>query len=82
MPPLGSPWDQSELKVLHDDGDHVVIGITVSAPDDVGDDDRFALQFETSGGRVLRLRLPAEQLTALGECCLRLAEARRCVGSS
>jgi hypothetical protein len=78
-----NPWDDGAQQVrhLHDEGDHVVIGITVSAPE-AGDDDRFSLCFEIAGSRTLRLRLPSEQLVALGECCLRLAEARRHVGAS
>jgi hypothetical protein len=79
---MSSPWDQGEMiRTSRDEGDHVVTGITVSAPahDDPDGDDRFALAFATSDGRTLRLRLPADQLVALGECCLRLAEARRSV---
>jgi hypothetical protein len=76
---LGSPWDQGEVRLLHDDGDHVVIGIAVLAPEGSTDDDRFALQFETSAGRILRLRLPDDQLIRLGTLLLQLAEARRSV---
>jgi hypothetical protein len=77
--PLGSPWDQGELKVLRDE-EHCVVGVTVTAPAD--GDPRFAIGFQTSSGRTLRVRLPNEQLIELAETLLRVAEARRCVDAS
>jgi hypothetical protein len=76
---MPNPWDQTEqVRLLHDDGDHVVTAISVLAPEGSTDDDsRFALQFETSAGRILRLRLPDDQLVRLGTLLLQLAEARR-----
>jgi hypothetical protein len=79
---MGSPWDQSEVRLLRDDGDHVVTAISVLGPEGSTDDDRFALQFETSGGRILRLRLPDDQLVRLGTLLLQLAQAQRSVGTS
>jgi hypothetical protein len=77
--PLGSPWDQQEVRLLRDEGDHAVVGVAVHAPPEDDPDDRFALAFETSDHRTLRLRLPGDQLVALGETLLRLAQARRCL---
>jgi hypothetical protein len=70
---LGSPWDQSELKVLRDE-EHCVVGVTVTAPAD--GDPRFAIGFRTSTGRTLRVRLPNEQLIELAETLLRIAGRR------
>jgi hypothetical protein len=73
-------WDQHEqVRLLKDDGDHVVVGIAVLAPEGPTDDDRFQIQFESSAGRILRLRLPDDQLVRLGTLLLQLAEARRSV---
>jgi hypothetical protein len=77
---LGSPWDQGEVRLLKDSGDHLVTGIAVLSPRD--DDPRFALQFETSAGRVLRLRLPDDRLVQLGTLLLQLAQAQRRVRST
>jgi hypothetical protein len=77
-----NPWDGcgQQVRLLRDGGEHVVTGIDVfMPPDDDPDDDRFAIGFQTATGRTLRVRLPGEQLVALGETLLRLAEARRCL---
>jgi hypothetical protein len=76
-----NPWDGREQKVrlLRDGGEHVVIGVEVLTPPDDLDDDRFAIGFHTATGGTLRVRLPGEQLVALGETLLRLADARRCL---
>jgi hypothetical protein len=81
-----NPWDSHEVTVLRsgdhlpptsDGGEHPIIGIHVYAPDDDPDDDRFAIGFQTATGRTLRVRMPGEQLVALGKVLLDLAEERR-----
>jgi hypothetical protein len=77
-----SPWDDQEqanqIQVIRDEGEHIVVGISVTTPRDADSDDcRFGLEFRTAGGRTLRLRLPVEQLAALGHVLLDLAELRR-----
>jgi hypothetical protein len=76
-----NPWDGCghEIRLRRDGGEHVVVGIEVFTPDDDPDDDRFAIGFHTATGGTLRVRLPGEQLVALGETLLRLADARRCL---
>jgi hypothetical protein len=77
-----NPWDgcEQEGRLLRDGGEHVVIGIDVlTPPDDDPDDDRFAIGFRTATGRILRVRMPGDQLVPLGELLLRLADARRCL---
>jgi hypothetical protein len=78
--PLGSPWDQHEIRLLRDDGTHLIDRVAVLAPPDDDSDDRFALQFE-SAGRILRVRLPISEMVRLGELLLHLAQAQRHVGS-
>jgi hypothetical protein len=74
-----NPWDDQEqaIKLVRDEGEHIVSGIAVTTPDEDADDLRFGLEFTTTGGRCLRLRLPVSQLAALGSCLLDLAERRR-----
>jgi hypothetical protein len=77
-----NPWDGGErqVRLLRDEGEHLIIGIDVFTPrDNDPDDDRFSIGFQTATGRTLRVRLPGEQLVALGETLLRLADARRCL---
>jgi hypothetical protein len=76
---MPTPWDgcEHEIRLLRDE-EHLIIGIDVfTSPDDDPDDDRFAIGFRTATGRTLRVRLPGDQLVALGETLLRLAHARR-----
>jgi hypothetical protein len=49
-------------------------------PADDPDDDRFGVGFVTSTGRCLRVRLPGDQLEALGELLLGLVRERRLHG--
>jgi hypothetical protein len=44
------------------------------------DDDRFSIGFQTATGRTLRVRIPGDQLAALGRVLLDLAEERRLHG--
>jgi hypothetical protein len=75
-----NPWDGCghEIRLLRDGGEHVVIGIEVfTPPADDSDDDRFSIGFQTATGGTLRVRLPGEQLAALGKVLLNLVEERR-----
>ena len=74
----------SALRLLADDlaarvedghEEHVIVGVTVYPAEG-----RFALGFETEGGRTLRLRMPWDRLEALGKALLDLAEERRLAG--
>jgi hypothetical protein len=76
---LGSPWDQQEIRLLRDDGEREIVGIDVRMSDDPSDD-RFAIGFQTSDGRTLQVRMPADQLVRLGTLLLRLAEEQPPVG--
>jgi hypothetical protein len=73
-----NPWNDQEQAIrLRDGGEHIVSALSVYTPDEDADDGRFGLMFETTGGRTLRVRLPVEQLAALGQVLLDLAERRR-----
>jgi hypothetical protein len=62
---LRSPDD---LPVPSDGGEHPIVGIHVyMPPNDDPDDDRFSNGFVTATGRTLRVRLPGDQLAALGK---------------
>jgi hypothetical protein len=66
---LMNPWDDQEqanqIRLVRDEGEHIVVGISVTTPRDADSDDcRFGLEFTTAGGRCLRVRLPVEQLAA------------------
>jgi hypothetical protein len=90
---LETPWDgcqreqvtlvrsADQLPPTSDGGEHPVIGIHVYMPpaDDPADD-RFSIGFQTLAGRCLRVRLPADQLAALGRVLLELAGERRLHG--
>jgi hypothetical protein len=71
-----SPWDggNHEVQVLRAE-EHCIVGVYVSPPAS-GDDDRFAIEFRTDGGRTLRVRLPGDHLEALGQVLLDLAKER------
>jgi hypothetical protein len=73
-----NPWDAAarDVTVLRSE-EHNIIGLSVSPP--VGDDDRFSITFETSDRRSLRVRLPGDQLQALGLVLLDLANERQVV---
>ena len=62
-------------------GEHTIVGIQIDLPPAADpDDDRFSIDFQTEEGRVLRVRLPADQLAALGQCLLDAAAERRAHG--
>jgi hypothetical protein len=78
-PDMLNPWDGNGQRIeLVQDTTHEIVGIQVYTPDDP-DDDRFSIGFRTADGRTLKVRLPGDQLTELGNVLLRLAEARRCL---
>ena len=54
------------------DGEHTIIRIDVS-----DDGPRFALTFTCLSGKSLRVRLPSDQLQALADVLLELAQVRR-----
>jgi hypothetical protein len=64
-----------ELPALSDGGEHPVVGIHVYMPDD-----HFSVGFVTVTGRCLRVRMPSDQLVALGKVLLELAAERRAAG--
>jgi hypothetical protein len=67
-----------QLPPTSDGGEHPVIGIHVyMPPNDDPADDRFSIGFQTATGRTLRVRLPRDQLEALGRVLLDLAAERR-----
>ena len=84
-----NPWDgcqheqvklvrsRDQLPPTSDGGEHPIIGIHVYAPADDPDDDRFSIGFQTATGRTLRVRMPGDQLAALGKVLLDLAKERR-----
>jgi len=58
--------------------EHEIVGVHVSLPPNDDDDDpRFAIDFVTVTGRTLRVRLPADQLEAIGRVLLDMAGERR-----
>jgi hypothetical protein len=70
-----NPWDAAarDVTVLRSE-EHNIIGVNVSPP--VGDDDRFSIEFRTTGDRVLRVRLPGHVLIDLARVLTELAEER------
>jgi hypothetical protein len=70
-----NPWDAAarDVTVLRGE-EHNIIGVHVSPP--AGDDDRFSIEFRTTGDRVLRVRLPGDQLQSLARVLTELAEER------
>jgi hypothetical protein len=69
------------LPPVSDGGEHTIVGIHVYLPPaDDPDDDRFAIGFQTATGRCLRVRMPRDQLEALGRVLLDLAQERRLHG--
>jgi hypothetical protein len=83
------PWDGCERQQVRlvrlrdhlppttDGGEHPIVNVHVYMPPDGDpDDDRFAIGFQTATGRTLRVRLPADQLAALGKVLLGLAQER------
>lgn len=67
----------AELPETSDGAEHCVVGIHVCLPPaDDPDDPRFAIGFETASGRVLRVRLPVDELQALGRMLLELEDER------
>ena len=87
---MEAPWDGCQheqvtllrsadaLPPTSDGGEHVVTGIHIFMGDP--DDPRFAIGFQTLAGRCLRVRLPADQLEAIGRVLLELAGERRLHG--
>jgi hypothetical protein len=73
---MTSPWDATAntVQVLRGE-EHNIVSVSCSPP--VGDEDRFSIVFETSDRRSLRLRLPGNQLEALGRVLLDLANERQ-----
>jgi hypothetical protein len=59
----------------HAGEEHGVVGVTVYEARS-----HFALGFRTASGQTLRIRMPADQLAALGKVLLDLAEERRLYG--
>jgi hypothetical protein len=50
-------------------GEHEIAAVHVRLPPrDDPDDDRFAIDFTTSGGHTLRVRLRVEHMESLGQC--------------
>jgi hypothetical protein len=74
---LSSPWDGQDGEVRRlVAGEHVCTGIDVTLPSN-GDDPCFALEFQAaSGGELLKVRLPAREMVALGKLLIELSEAR------
>jgi len=61
-----------------DGGEHEIAAVHVRLPPaDDPDDDRFAIDFTTSGGHTLRVRLNVVHMEALGQCLIEAAEERR-----
>jgi hypothetical protein len=59
-------------------GEHEIAAVHVRLPPaDDPDDDRFAIDFTTSGGHTLRVRLNVVHMEALGQCLIEAAEERR-----
>jgi hypothetical protein len=72
---MSSPWDAASDTVQVLRAEEVsIIGLNVSPP--IGDDPRFAIEFRTTGDRVLRVRLPGDQLQSLARVLTELAEER------
>jgi hypothetical protein len=72
---MTSPWDAPAREVtVSRTEEHSIIAVNVAPP--VGDDDRFAIEFRTDGGRTLRVMLPLDQLQALADVLHDLAAER------
>ena len=56
-------------------GEHEIVGVYVQLPprNDPDDDDRFAIDFRTTTGRTLRVRLPVAELERLAQCLIAAA---------
>ena len=59
----------------HDGEEHGIVGVIVYETRS-----HFAVGFRTASGQTLRIRMPADQLEALGRVLLDLAEERRLHG--
>ena len=60
-----------------DGGEHEIAAVHVRLPPaDDPDDDRFAIDFTTSGGHTLRVRLHVDHMEALGRVLLDAAAER------
>jgi hypothetical protein len=70
-----NPWDAAgrDVTVLRSE-EHNIVAVSCSPP--AGDDDRFAIEFRTTGDRVLRVCLPASQLESLARVLTELAGER------
>ena len=77
-----NPWDAAarDVTVLRSE-EHSIIGVHVIPPDASGDDDRFSIEFRTTGDRVLRVRLPGDQLQSLARVLTELTGERELVGN-
>ena len=66
-----------------DGGEHEIAAVHVRLPPaDDPDDDRFAIDFTTSGGHTLRVRLHVDHMEALARVLLVAAEERGLHGGS
>jgi hypothetical protein len=72
---MTSPWDAAarDVTVLRSE-EHSIIGVHVVPP--AGGDDRFSIEFRTTGDRVLRVCLPGDQLQSLARVLTEVAGER------
>jgi hypothetical protein len=70
--------DPDRLPEITDREEHEIVQVCLC--DSIGEadplDDRFVISFTCADGKVLRIRLPASELQALGEGLLRMAKER------